>query len=166
MSFWRTYYHLVWATRNREHLITPEVESRLYPYLISKAGELGIYVYGLGGWYDHMHVVGSIAPKLAVAQAVKHLKGASSHFLNQTGMPFAWQRGYGVLTLGESQRAKAIAYVQNQKQHHELQTTNVWLERYSEFDEGPPDIGIGIDDVSDMIRERQAAYDFLGEPPF
>jgi putative transposase len=32
MSFWRLYYHLVWATKNREHLSQPETENRLYAY--------------------------------------------------------------------------------------------------------------------------------------
>ena len=26
MAFWRLYYHVVWATKNREPLITPEIE--------------------------------------------------------------------------------------------------------------------------------------------
>lgn len=166
MSFWRTYYHLVWATKNREHFITADVERQLFAYLVRKASELGIYVYAIGGWYDHVHVVGSIPPRLAVAQAVKHLKGSSSHYINQTISPFAWQRGYGVLTLGESQRPKAVAYVQNQKKHHEQKTANAWLERYTEFDEGPPDFGILIDDMPTLLRETEASYDILGEPPF
>jgi Transposase IS200 like len=45
MSFWRTYYHIVWATKNREALITPQNEPRLYGYIVNKAAELGVYVY-------------------------------------------------------------------------------------------------------------------------
>ena len=166
MSFWRTYYHLVWATKKREHLITAEIERHLFPYLIRKASELGVYVYAIGGWYDHVHVVGSIPPRIAVAKTVKHLKGSSSHYINQMISPFAWQRGYGVLTLGELQRPKAVAYVQNQKEHHEQQSTNAWLERYTEFDEGPPDVGILIDAVPSVLREAEVIYDILGESPF
>ena len=40
MAFWRLYYHLVWATKNREPLIKPEIEKRLYAYLVHKAAEL------------------------------------------------------------------------------------------------------------------------------
>ena len=42
MAFWRLYYHLVWATKNREHLIHPTIEDRLYGYIINKAAELGV----------------------------------------------------------------------------------------------------------------------------
>jgi REP element-mobilizing transposase RayT len=169
MAFHRLYYHLVWATKNREYLIQPEVEKRLYPYLVNKAAELGVYVYAINGWYDHIHLVAAIPPKHAVADVVKHLKGASSHDLNHAGGlggSFAWQRGYGALTVSERQRPVAEAYVHNQKEHHQQQTTNAWLERYAEFDEGPDDTGLAPSAIPAIIREEQANYEALGEPPF
>jgi REP element-mobilizing transposase RayT len=140
MSFWRTYYHLVWGTHNREPWITEALEPKLFSYLTAKAQELGIFIYAINGWHDHIHLVASIPPKISVAEAVKKLKGASSFYINhviQPGFEFKWQRGYGVFTLGETQRTIAEAYVENQKQHHSQQTTNGWLEKTAEFDEGP-----------------------------
>ena len=169
MAFWRLYYHLVWATKNREHLIQPKVEPRLHAYIITKASELGVYVYAINGWYDHVHLVVSIPPKHAVAYIVKRLKGASSHDINQAGdldYQFAWQRGYGALSLGELQRPTAEAYVAHQKQHHECQTANAWLERYAEFDEGPDDMGIVPGEVPPILREQGTTYAAWGEPPF
>ena len=169
MAFWRLYYHLVWATKNREYLIQPNVEGRLYAYIVGKAAELGVYVYAINGWQDHVHLVLSIPPKRAVAYVVKRLKGASAHDLNQTGglgYHFAWQRGYGALSLGERQRPVAEAYVAGQKRHHERQTTNGWLERYAEFDEGPDDVGLAPESVPPVLREPKVAYDTWGEPPF
>ena len=142
MAFWRLFYHLVWATKNRELLIQPEMEERLYAYLVHKAAELGVYVYAINGWCDHVHLVVAIPPKHAIADVVKQLKGASSHDLSPGDRPekLAWQRGYGALSLGERQRPDAEAYVRDQKTHHVQQATNAWLERYGEFDEGPPEI--------------------------
>ena len=100
---------------------------------------------------------------------VKHLKGASSHDLNHSvslDYQFAWQRGYGAFSLGERQRPAAEAYVLNQKQHHQQQTTNAWLERDAEFDEGPDDAGITVDAVPSVLREQTVAYSAWGEPPF
>jgi len=169
MAFWRLYYHLVWATRNREHLIQPEIEDRLYAYIVNKAAELGVYVYAINGWYDHIHLVVSIPPKHAVADVVKRLKGSSSHDLNHAGgldYEFAWQRGYGALTVGERHRPIAEEYVENQKRHHEQQTTNGWLEYYTQYDEGPDETGITPGPVPAIIREEQETYDAWGEPPF
>lgn len=169
MSFWRLYYHLVWSTKNREPFIQPEVENRLYAYLVSKAAELDVYVYAINGWNDHLHLVTSIPPKHAVADVVKTLKGASAHDLNHVDkldIHFAWQRGYGALTVGETQKPKAIVYVENQKAHHQQQTTNAWLERSAEFDEGPDDTGLIVGPAPGVIREEEIGYNFLGESPF
>jgi REP element-mobilizing transposase RayT len=169
MAFWRLYYHLVWATKNREHLIQLEIEKRLYPYIINKAIELEVYIYAINGWYDHIHLVAAIPPKHAVADVVKHLKGASSHDLNHAGGlegAFAWQRGYGALTVGEQHRPKAIGYVENQKSHHQQQTTNTWLERYADFDEGPDDTGLNSEFVPTVIREEPVGYEIWDEFPF
>lgn len=159
MSFWRLYYHLVWGTQNHEPRLTAPIESKLYPYLFSKAHELDIFVYAANGWTDHCHLVASIPPKHAVADVVKRLKGASSHYLSQVtrlDVDFQWQRGYGVFSLGESQLPKAIAYVENQKTHHPLQTVNAWLERTDEVDEGP----------EKLVREWQPGYALMDERPF
>lgn len=169
MAFWRMCFHLIWATKQREHPIQPEIESRLYGYIVNRAAELGVYVYTIGGWYDHVHLVVSIPPKHALTHVVQRLKGASSHDLNHAGgldYPFGWQRGYGALSLGERQRRSAEAYVNGQKQHHEAQTTNPWLERHAEFDEGPLDAGITPGLVPAVVREQRATYDAWGEPPF
>ena len=74
MSYWRTFYHLIWATRQRKPLITPTIEQRLYPYLVHKAAQMEVGVLAIGGWTDHIHMVVSIPPKLAIAGLVKALK--------------------------------------------------------------------------------------------
>jgi len=161
MSFWRNYYHLVWTTKNREPLIQPSFESQLYSYLISKAAELGCYTYAIGGISEHVHVGMAIPPKHAVAYVVKMLKGSSSHYINHVIRPmdrFDWQRGYGCLTLGETQRARAILYIQQQKQHHAESSLNTWLERAEEFDEGPLDLGIATDGGIWRVAEEQGEY--------
>ena len=158
MSFWRTYYHLVWATYDRRPLIDSAVERHLFPYLEKKAHEFQTVVYALNGVEDHIHLVAAIPPRYAVAEVVKSLKGASSHFLNHCDLPieFSWQRGYGVFSLGEHQRPAAEAYVRAQKEHHRQGTTNRWLERIEEIDEGP-----GTPDIS-MVREPSPIYQTFG----
>ena len=126
-------------------------------------------MYAINGWTDHVHLIVAIPPKHSVADVVKHLKGASSHDLNHSialDYQFAWQRGYGALSLGERQRSTAIAYVESQKKHHQEQTTHPWLERDAELDEGPEDTGIVVDAVPAPLREPVAMYDTLGDPLF
>ena len=141
----------------------------MFASLVRKAGELDVYVCVINGWYDHLHLVVAIPPKHAIAEVVKRLKGASSHELNHSGLldyVFAWQRGYGMLSLGERQKPVAEAYVRNQKAHHRDGTTNSWLERVSELDEGPTILAATNNDDSGLLREQQAPYVVVPEPPF
>ena len=60
MSFWRHCYHIVWTTKGREPLILPAIEPRLVAYMAHKAGEMGVFLYALGGTEDHMHIIPAI----------------------------------------------------------------------------------------------------------
>lgn len=138
------------------------IEPALYAYLVKRAAELEVYVvYAINGWNDHVHLLAAIPPKLAVADVVKLLKGASAHFVNHDlsyGERFVWQRGYGVLSCGERQRPFVEAYIHNQKQHRAKQTTNRWLEYAAEANEGPPPPSMDTKN----IHEQHADHD---EPP-
>jgi putative transposase len=124
MTLWRTYYHLVWATRNRAPLITEALEADLYDQIQAKAKLLHCPIHAIGGIADPIHLIVSIPPNLAIADFVMRIKGSSSHHLNRTHLnqTFAWQREYGVFSLGAKQLEAAVIYVERQKQHHADQT--------------------------------------------
>jgi putative transposase len=143
----------------------------LYAYLAHKAGETGVFLHALGGAEDHMHIVPAIPPKHSVAWVVKILKDASAHFVNTElrpeGLYFAWQRGYGSLTVGEKQRAAAIDYVLRQKEHHQQQTTNAWLERCGdEEDQGELDEDQHESRAAPVMRETTADYEVVLDLPW
>jgi putative transposase len=100
MSYTRLRYHIVTATKHRDVVITPEVEAIIYPALQQKAVELGGKLLSIGGVEDHIHLVASIPPTLAVAMVVQRLKAASSRAVNAAEVLeglFAWQGSYGRL---------------------------------------------------------------------
>lgn len=169
MAFWRLYYHLVWATKDRQPLITPELELHLYEYLSKKANELEVGVYACNGYVEHVHLVVTIPPKYAVADVVKHLKGASSYYINHTlgfGGSFAWQRGYGALTVGERQKHIAIDYVEQQKRHHAQASTYAWLERCDDLDDDPRDRTPSNTSTAWRLQEESTVYEAENESPF
>src|SRR5512138_2936533 len=121
MSYWRLHYHLVWSTFEREPSLTPEREKMLYGVLYNKAKELGMKIHAAGNAEEHVHVVASIPPKRAVADCVRHLKGASAYAINH--MPgsdgkFKWQEGYAALTISEDSLETVMKYAAKQKEHH------------------------------------------------
>jgi len=140
MAFWRTYYHLVWATKERQNLITADKETQLYNYIIGKADSLRCILHAIGGIENHIHLVVSIPPTLAVAEFVKRIKGSSSHYMNHelsSLSSFAWQNGYGVLSLGGKQLDTAVAYVKHQKEHHSQGNIIQSLEHFDSQEDAP-----------------------------
>ena len=135
MPYWRLHYHLVWGTRERVPLITPNVELVIHQTVFAKARELGLVLHAVDGVSDHVHVVVSIPPTRCVAEIVKQVKGASSravHLSTSAGPEFRWQEGYGALTIGGASLARVIEYVRLQKEHHASGTTIAVYEKAEE----------------------------------
>lgn len=138
MAYWQLYYHLVWATKRREPLLTQQLEADLHKYLWWKAEELGAKVFAVGGIEDHVHMVVAIPPRIAVATCVGQIKGASSHWIIQVSpykMPFLWQEGYGALTFGKQALARVVEYVNTQAERHRDRRLIAEMERI----DGEPD---------------------------
>jgi REP element-mobilizing transposase RayT len=132
MPFWRTYYHVVWATRDRRPDIEPRFEERMFGEVLSAAQRLGATVHAISGTADHVHLVASIPPTISVSAFVGQLKGGASHFVNREcapDVPLVWERGYGLFTLGPGQLPRVVAYVRGQKEHHAQGTVSPAMER-------------------------------------
>jgi REP element-mobilizing transposase RayT len=132
MPYWQLYYHLAWATKNREPFITMDLEPGLHTYLRGKGIDLDAVVHAVGGLEDHVHVVVSIPPRLAVAKFVGQLKGASSHWVSHISGhrgPFAWQEGYGAITLGKRSLPQVVEYVHSQRERHRTRRLVAAMER-------------------------------------
>jgi putative transposase len=135
MTYWRLHYHIIWSTMDRQPVLTPNLEKVFYGVIYGKARELDLKIHAAGNVDDHVHVVLSIPPKLAVSDCVRHLKGASAYAINHmegSDGQFKWQAGYGALTIGESSLETVMRYAARQKEHHGQQTTVDIYERVDE----------------------------------
>ncbi len=131
MPFWKCYYHVIWATKGRQSIITPARERVIFGTIRQVSEDMGCDVWAANGVTDHVHVAVSIPPHTAVAEWVKRCKGASSRYVNQMSGEerFSWQSGYGVLTFGQNALAMVTAYIDRQKVHHAQDTVQPYLER-------------------------------------
>lgn len=125
MPYWQLYYHITWATLNRQPLLMAEFEVELHQFLSGKAADLGLTVYAVNSMPDHVHLAVSIPPDRTVADCIGKLKGSSSHMINQhyPATPVKWQRGYGVVTFREEKLTEVVTYIQKQKAHHATKNT-------------------------------------------
>ena len=104
MPFWQLFYHIVWATRYRAPILTPDIEPLIYNLLQAKAISLGGHVYALNGAYDHVHLIAAVPPKIALANFIGQIKAVASTKYNQAHLyapPFFWQKGIFHLFLCE-----------------------------------------------------------------
>jgi len=131
MPYWRLFYHIVWSTKKREPLLREVWEQDLYRYLWGKSTALRCHPHAINGMEDHIHVAISIPPKHKISKIIGQLKGASSRYINRELEPnnyFAWQAGYGVISISQSNLPKAIHYINQQKTHHREGSTRESLE--------------------------------------
>lgn len=131
MPYWQLFYHLVWSTKNREPLLTPDIEPIVHAFLRTKAIGLGATVFAINGMADHVHVVAAIPPKIAVAKFTGQIKAVASTKFNKSDLSaiLYWQAEYGAFSFDGKRLPNYIAYVQRQKEHHAQGTTIPILER-------------------------------------
>ena len=137
-SYTQLYLHCVWATWDRLPLITAEVETPLYTVIAAKCRELGCTPLAIGGINDHIHLLVRLSPKIAVAQLVGQIKGASSHAVTHPIQPdhlFKWQGSYGAFTISQRSVPQVSGYILAQKAHHSNSTLINALERWADPDD-------------------------------
>ncbi len=111
--------HVVFSTKERCNTISADMQTRLWPFLGGIARKNGFKAVAVGGTGNHIHILLSLPATMPLAKAVQLLKGGSSKWLNETrDGHFAWQEGYGAFTVGISQQAQTVAYINSQAEHH------------------------------------------------
>ena len=123
MPRFRLFYHFVWATKLRLPLISDTNREAIFGSIVAKTKALGGVAHAINGMPDHLHVVATIPPGIALAKYVNEVKGASSHLAShlesdQSDQSFKWQDTYGVTSVSESHVPTIVRYVKNQQKHH------------------------------------------------
>ena len=121
-SYTNLLYHLVFSTKDRRPLITPDYEVRLYDYIGGTVRNMGGISLELNGTVDHVHLLTKLRPDRAVSDVLRELKASATGWMHDVFpalKDFCWQRGYGAFTLSQSHVESVRRYVSGQKEHHE-----------------------------------------------
>lgn len=111
--------HIVFSTKQRIPLISEEISSALHAYMAGTARRLDCECFRVGGVQDHVHLALRLASTRTSAKVVSEIKTASSVWMKQQGVAkFAWQRGYGLFSVGPADLGALIRYIDGQRQHH------------------------------------------------
>jgi REP element-mobilizing transposase RayT len=132
-SYISLYVHVVFSTKGRQAMITPDLQDRLWAYMGGIARENQMKALSVGGIQDHVHVLLSLPATLPAAKAVQLIKGGSSKWVHDTFASlrkFAWQEGYGAFSVNVSMLDETIRYIERQVEHHKRKT---FQEEYIDF---------------------------------
>src|ERR1700749_366571 len=97
MSFVKIWVHLVFATKNREPLLSKNFRYDLYNHIIQNCKEKDIFLQTINGYTDHIHFLISIGKDQTISKTSQLIKGVSSLWINKnnfTAEKFNWQDDY------------------------------------------------------------------------
>ena len=112
-SKWNCNYHIVFAPKYRRQVIYGKLKVEIGKILRKLCEQKGVEIIQAEACPDHIHMLVSIPPSMAVADFVGYLKGKSSlmifdRFANlkyKYGNRHFWCRGYYIDTVGRNEKA-------------------------------------------------------------
>jgi putative transposase len=117
-------YHIVWITKYRKPILRGEVGKRVRELIRQTWASLDVYIVKGHVSKDHVHLLVSVPPDLAVSELVKRLKGRSSRLmLEEFGElrkvywgRHLWARGYFAASSGNVSDENIAEYIEKQSQ--------------------------------------------------
>lgn len=132
-TYTQIFYHVVFAVKGRENLINPLWKDDLYKYISGIITNQGQKLYIINGLPDHLHILVSCKPNIALSNLVKEIKEHSSKYIKEQGFikcKFCWQEGFGAFSVSFRNIEQVVNYIKNQEEHHKIKS---FKEEYLEF---------------------------------
>ena len=125
-------YHIVFSTKNREPILAASWRAELHAYLGGILRDLGGVAQQVGGVADRVHFLAALKATHCLADVLRDTKTGSSRWIHDTMKirSFAWQEGYGAVTVSPSDVPRVRRYIARQEEHHRKKT---FQEEYGEI---------------------------------
>jgi len=142
-TYTRIFYHIVFTTKERRPVLAKERREDLFRYVWGIIKNKQSHLYRIGGVEDHIHILTSLHPTVALAAFVKAIKVGSNEWIkeNRVFPDFThWQDGYSAFTQSQHEKDRLIEYIKGQEEHHKKEPFRDELRRLLkeagiEFDE-------------------------------
>lgn len=125
-SLAKVFIHIVFSTKTRSPFLSDRnVREEMHAYLGGTCNNLECPVLTVGGVADHVHILCALSRNLSIAKVVGDIKRGSSKWIKTKGRmltKFAWQNGYGVFSVGQSEVERVRQYIVGQEDHHRKKT--------------------------------------------
>ena len=114
-------YHVVWCPKYRRKVLVGAISERLRELITQRCSEINAEILEMEVMPDHVHLLIEVDPQFGINQAVRSIKGFSSHTLRQefpslkSRLPTLWTNSYFVSTVGGAPLELIKQYIQNQE---------------------------------------------------
>ena len=114
-------YHIVWITKYRYKVLTPEMRYRIREITRQICGQMEVRIIKGVLSNNHVHMFVEIPPKVSVSDFMRRVKGCTSRKIQQEfpelrtrywGRRF-WARGYFCTTSGNVTNEVILNYIDN-----------------------------------------------------
>ena len=132
-SLSKIYLHIIFHVKTTSPMVGSEHLERLHGYLGALVNTTGCQVQCVGGTENHVHALVMFSKTETVAHVIEEMKRNSSRWMKSLAPKyekFAWQGGYAVFSVSQSQVDTVVAYIKNQAEHHKKQS---FKDEYLEF---------------------------------
>jgi len=112
MPYVKIWIHAVWATKNREKILSKEIRSTIVNYI---------------------HCLFRLRNNQSISKVMQLIKGESSFWINKeklTETKCRWQEEYFAISISESHVDKVRCYIKRQESHR---SHKIFQQEYDEF---------------------------------
>jgi REP element-mobilizing transposase RayT len=120
-TYTQSYFHLVFAVKNRDALIKKEWKDELEMYITGIIKNTKHKLLAIGSMPDHIHIFIGYNVNQLIPDLVETIKTSSNAWIKDKKLSrfkFEWQIGYGAFTHSRSQLDAVVKYVSSQQIHH------------------------------------------------
>ena len=132
-TYSRLYVQIVFAVKGRECFIKEAFREELQKYIAGIIAKKKQKLFAIYCMPDHVHILVSMKPSLAISDLVCDIKASSSGFMKEkkwVSDSFSWQEGFGTFSYHISQAKDIVNYILNQPEHQKKIT---FKEEYLNF---------------------------------
>lgn len=124
-TYSQIYIQVVFAVQGRQNLLQPEHKEELHKFIAGVVRNKNQKLIRINSVHDHVHILLSLKPDIALSDLVRDIKANASRFMNKKGWVmgrFNWQEGFGAFSYSHSQLDQVINYINRQEEHHRQRT--------------------------------------------
>ncbi len=130
-TYTQLYIQLVFAVKGRQCLVKEAFREEVQQYISGIIAAKKQKLYAIYCMPDHIHILVSMHPNIAISDLVRDIKASSSSFIKEKFVrDFRWQEGFGAFSYGKRGIEKVVAYILEQPERHRQKT---FRKEYIEF---------------------------------